>query len=169
MIRWKEKVITSSCSINRLARLLSSFIIIIFAILIWFSAFLCAIFTPWSLERQKGGKCLSPSLTHHLWAKLLRNWTIMTVWVKTNLSSICLALFSTADLFSSTWTIRLSNSHCWSCRAFPICTTLNTWQITASTRKFTNLFFEHDEHQNWICFPRGQDIMQMTFAAPPAF
>lgn len=55
------------------------------------------------------------------------------VWVCTDLSSICLALLSTADLFSSTWTIRLSNSHCWSCRAFPICTTLNTWEITAST------------------------------------
>lgn len=48
-----EKVITSSCSINRLARLLSSFIIIIFAILIWFSAFLCVIFIPWSLDKWK--------------------------------------------------------------------------------------------------------------------
>lgn len=54
------------------------------------------------------------------------------VWVCADLSSICLALLSTADLFSSTWTIRLSNSHCWSCRAFPICTTLKTWEITAS-------------------------------------
>lgn len=49
----EEKVITSSCAINRLARLLSSFIIIIFAILIWFSAFLCVIFIPWSLDRWK--------------------------------------------------------------------------------------------------------------------
>lgn len=48
----REKVITSSCSINRLARLLSSFIIIILAIFIWFSAFLCVIFIPWSLERK---------------------------------------------------------------------------------------------------------------------
>lgn len=49
----REKVITSSCSINRLARLLSSFIIIILAIFIWFSAFLCVIFIPWSLDKQK--------------------------------------------------------------------------------------------------------------------
>lgn len=41
----EKKVITSSCSINRLARLFSSFIMIILAILIWFSAFLCVIFT----------------------------------------------------------------------------------------------------------------------------
>lgn len=46
----RERVITSSCSINRLARLFSSFIIIIFAILIWFSAFLCVTFTPCSLR-----------------------------------------------------------------------------------------------------------------------
>lgn len=64
---------------------------------------------------------------------------------RTHLSSICLALFSTADLLSSTWTIRLSNSHCWSCRAFPICATLNTDKITTATlqKKFTNLFSCH--------------------------
>lgn len=42
------------------------------------------------------------------------------------LSSICLAVLSTADLLSSTWAIRLSNCHCWSCRAFPMCTSLRT-------------------------------------------
>ncbi len=49
----RGKVITSSCSINRLARLLSSFIIIILAIFIWFSVFLCVIFIPWSLDKRK--------------------------------------------------------------------------------------------------------------------
>lgn len=62
----RKNVITSSCSINRLARLLSSFIIIIFAILIWFSAFLCAILTSCSLEGQKRGKRFNSIKTHKI-------------------------------------------------------------------------------------------------------
>lgn len=59
--------------------------------------------------------------------------------VETYLSSICLALLSTTDLFSSTCIMRFSNSHCWSCRALLICTTLNIGEITTFTRQKIHL------------------------------